>query len=101
MSTDNMDYGRVSKFLNKPKLVLGCTYDEAIPAMVVAVIGVLTANLAIMLIIAAGWIMGLKLIKRYRTPAYLMVCCYWFLGKSISKAVFPRTLDASKRFWLF
>jgi len=91
---------RVSKYLNKPRIILGMTIDEFLPAFGVLFIGVMSAYLASSLAFCAVWVMGLKTIKRYRSPQFMRICLYWFFGKQIGSLAFKETIDSSQTFWL-
>ena len=95
-----VDLIRVSKFLNKPKIILGMTTDEFLPAFGSAVFGVMTGNMGIGVMVAFGWVMGLKTLKRFRNPQFLRIFLYWFFGKQVSSTAFKKTIPSSNRFWL-
>lgn len=97
---DYQDFMQVSKYLNKPRLIMGCTIDEIAPAFVVIGLGVLSGNLTMCFLLGLGWIFGLKTLKCYRSAQFLAVAMYWFLGQPISKLVFKKTMAPSLRFWL-
>ncbi|GGG08155.1 MULTISPECIES: type IV conjugative transfer system protein TraL [Cysteiniphilum] len=97
---DYQDFARVSKYLNKPRLIMGCTTDEIIPAFLVIGLGVISGNLTLCFVIGLGWIFGLKTLKRYRSAQFLAIAMYWFLGQPISKLIFKKTISPSLRFWL-
>lgn len=95
-----MDLIRVSKYLNKPKVILGMTMDECMPAGGALVFGVMSGSMAWGTLFAFAWVMGLKTLKRYRNPQFLRLCMYWFFGGQISSLAFKHTINSSKRFWL-
>ncbi|WP_440616787.1 type IV conjugative transfer system protein TraL [Cysteiniphilum sp. 6C5] len=97
---EDQDFTRVCKYLNKPRLTMGCTTDEIAPAFVVMATGVITSHLSLCFLIGMSWIFGVKTLKRYRSPQFLAVAMYWFLGQPISKMVFKKTIDSAQRFWL-
>ena len=94
------DFIRVSKYLNKPRVILGMTMDECMPAATSLFFGVMSGIMAWGTLFAFAWVMGLKTLKRYRNPQFLRICVYWFFGKQISGLAFKNTLDSAKRFWL-
>lgn len=91
---------RVSKYLNKPRIILGMTIDEFLPAFIVLFIGVMSAYLASSLVFCMIWVMGLKTMKRYRSPQFMRICLYWFFNKQLGVLAFKETLPSAQTFWL-
>jgi conjugal transfer pilus assembly protein TraL len=94
------DFYRVSRYLNKPRYIMGCTMDEFIPAVILILTGLILSWLFSSLLLASVWIFSIKFLKRKYGAAFLMVGWYWHTSAALSRNVFPHTPPSEYKFWL-
>ena len=94
------DFYRVSKFLNQPRRVLGCTMDEFVPAFTAILVGLCLSWLLSSLIFAGTWVFTIKYCKSKYGTAFLMVGIYWYTSAAISRNIFPKTPPSDYKYWL-
>lgn len=93
------DFYRVSRFLNQPKRILGCTTDEFFPGVLFLGVGLLMSWLITGLIASALWIFTLKHFKRKYGSAFLLVNLYWYTSREISKNALKNTPPSEYKVW--
>ncbi|MCF6768386.1 type IV conjugative transfer system protein TraL [Thiotrichales bacterium 19S11-10] len=95
------DFYRVSRYLNQPKRILGCTMDEFIPGAFVLFLGFISAYMFIGLIMTFIWIFSIKTLKKRFGSAFILTGIYWYCPKAISKQFFKQSPPSEYKFWQF
>jgi len=94
------DFYRVSRYLNQPRRIMGCTMDEFVPATIAVLTGLFTSWLFSSLLLAGMWVFTIKFLKSKYGAAFLMVGLYWHTSSALSRNAFPETPPSEYKFWL-
>ena len=98
-NADKYDFYRVSRFLNQPRRVMGCTTDELIPGLVLLMTGMCTCWLFTALLVMGSWLFVIKYLKRKYGSAFLLVNLYWHTSQPVSKNALPNTPPSEYKHW--
>lgn len=90
----------ITRHLDAPKRVLSLTLDEFVIAALVMMLLISVSQKLLVVVIGSGLVFLLRVIKRGKSPRYLLLLMYWFLPYSIMKYFLPRLPASNLRLWL-
>lgn len=90
----------VSRFLNQPRRILGCTMDEFLPALLVGFAGFIFGFALYALLFIAAWVLSLKGLKSRYGMNIVMITIYWYCPKEITQGIFKETPPSDYKYWL-
>ncbi|MBW5870508.1 type IV conjugative transfer system protein TraL [Yersinia enterocolitica] len=100
MERNELNKYRFPKTLSEQNRIIGLTLDEAIPAAVPLLWGLLTKKYLFGLIIAAVLWRLIKAAKRGKSSKWLYNWCYWYLPIELFRVVYRVIPDSSFRKWI-
>jgi conjugal transfer pilus assembly protein TraL len=97
---DQDSFYSVSRFLNEPRRILGCTMDEFLPAFLVGFMGFVGGFSFYALLFVMVWVLSLKALKSRYGMNIVMITIYWYCPREISQSIFKETPPSDYKFWL-
>lgn len=90
----------ITRHLDAPKRLLSLTMDEFVIAAIVMMLLISVSQKLLVVLIGGAFVCLLRLVKRGKSPRYLLLLMYWFLPYTIMKYFLPRLPASNLRLWL-
>lgn len=81
---------RFLNHLDAPKRWMGFTLDEVFIAVLSFLFLIFAQNKIIIIGIGLSVVMGLRVIKKGKSPRHLLVLAYWYLPSSVTQFILPK-----------
>ncbi len=99
MSDDTTRY-LINQRIDAPRRLIGLTYDEAIPALMMVGLGFMFDSQLIGMAVAAAYVMLMKWLKKGQGTYFLIALLFWHSSELLARSSLKKTPASCHRFFL-